>query len=163
MRREFSIIMAIVSILSFFLTTGCWYSFSERAFPQIKSVAVIPFENETGEYEVASQTTDFLSQKILSTSTYRLSSAEDADGIVSGKIISYERKVNSYDEAENPIDYIVKVRARARFIERTTNKILWEATFEGYSTFAPDGDENYAKEEAVRLLSEKIFDRMRGG
>ena len=71
--------------------------------------------------------------------------------------------MNSYDEAENPIDYIVKVRARAKFIERATNKILWEATFEGYSTFAPDGDENQAKKEAVELLSEKIFDRMRGG
>ncbi len=153
----------IPALIVLFILNGCWYSFSEKAFPQIKSVAVIPFENETGEYDLASQTTDLLTQKVLNTSTYELSSAEDADGIVSGKIIYYKRKVNTYDEAENPIDYIIDVRARTKFIERTTNKILWEATFEGYATFAPDGDENQAKENAVKILVEKIFDRMRSG
>ena len=153
----------IVLILTIFSASSCWYSFSERAFPNIESVGVIPFENETGEYELASEATDLLTQKLLSTSVYRLSAVDAADGVVSGRIVFYERKVNTHDDAENPIDYIVRLRASVTFAERATGRTLWQATFEGYSTFQPDGDENQAKQEAVRLLVEKIFDKMRSG
>ncbi len=97
---------------------GCWYSFSERAYPKIKSIGVIPFDNQTGEYELASSSTEMMIQKILSTSTYKLLSVEEADGILSGTITGYERKVNTYDETENPLDYIIRIRARISFVER---------------------------------------------
>ena len=143
--------------------SGCWYSFTDKPYPQIKSVGVIPFENQTPEYDVASIATDYLTRKISSGSAYKLSSPDAADGVISGKIISYTRKVNTYDESENPIDYIIKVKASLTFVQRVDNKKLWETTFEGYATFPVDGDELGAKNDAIKLLVENIYNKLKGG
>ena len=143
--------------------SGCWYSFSEKAYPQIETISVIPFENETAEYELASQATDLLTQKLLSSSSYELSSATEADGVVSGRIVLYERKVNTYDQSENPIDYIVRIRAQVTFFERATSKTLWDTNFEGIGTFAADGDESQARQDAINLLVQRIYDRLKSG
>ena len=150
-------------LLTLICVAGCWYSFSEKAFPQLKTVGVIPFENRTGEYELGSRTTDLLTQKILSASTYELASFDMADGVISGFISNYERKVNTYDEVENPIDYIVQVRAKITFTQRSNNKELWDFNFEGHATFLPDEDEAQAKEEAIGQLVERIYEKMRSG
>ncbi len=146
-----------------FVFSGCWYSFTDKPYPQIKSVGVIPFENQTPEYDVASIATDYLTRKISSGSAYKLSSPDVADGVISGKIISYTRKVNTYDESENPIDYIIKVKASLTFVQRVDNKKLWETTFEGYATFPVDGDELGAKNDAIKLLVENIYNKLKGG
>ncbi len=158
MAKEVLILLSAALVIS-----GCWYSFSERAFPHIKTVGVVPFENETQEYDVASYATELLTQKLSGSSTYELASPEAADAFVKGRITSYERKVNTYDENENPIDYVVRVRATVSFVERATERILWQATVEGYHFFPADGDESEAKKHAVEMLIEKIYDRLRSG
>ena len=155
--------LTIVLTITIIFSLGCWYSFSERAYAHIKSVGVIPFENETAEYELASQATDLLTSKILSTSTYELASPDDADAIVSGRIIRYEREVNTYDESEDAIDYIVRVHARVKFYERVTGNILWEQTIQGFDTFPVDGDEDESKTKAVQLLVDMIYDKLKSG
>lgn len=156
-------VLSVVFIAVIFFISGCWYSFSERAYAHIKSVGVIPFENETAEYELASQATDFLTKKILSTSTYELASPDDADGVVSGRIVKYDREVNTYDESEDAIDYIVRVHARVKFTERATGNVLWEQTLQGFDTFPVDGDEDESKSQAVQLLVDMIYDKLKSG
>ena len=158
--NRISPILIVCAALAF---TGCWYSFSEKAYPQIKTIGVIPFENETAEYELASQATDLLTQKLLSSSSYRLSAATEADGVISGRITIYERKVNTYDQSENPIDYIVRIRARVTFAERAASKTLWESDFEGIATFATDDDEAQARQNATELLVQRIYDKIKRG
>jgi len=160
---EASRISPILITCAVLVFAGCWYSFSEKAYPNIKTIGVIPFENETAEYEIASQATDLLTQKLLSSSSYELSSANEADGIVSGRIILYERKVNTYDQSENPIDYVVRIRARIIFAERAVSKTLWENDFEGIATFTADGDESQARQDAINLLVQRVYDKLKGG
>ena len=155
--------LKILPLISLIVLNGCWYSFSEKPFPQIKTIGVIPFDNDSPEYDVATRATDLLSQKLLSSSAYTLAQADAADGIVSGRIIAYERKVNTYDEAENPVDYIIKVRIKLVFTERATGKVLLDQIFEGYGAFLPDGDETEAKSKAISLLIDNIYDKLKSG
>ena len=143
--------------------SGCWYSFTDKPYPEIKSIGVIPLENRTPEYDVASIATDYLTQKISSGSAYQLSSPDAADGVISGEIVSYTRKVNTYDASENPLDYIIKVKAALKFTRKVDNKKLWETTFEGYAIFPTDGDELGAKNDAIKMLVDKIYDKLKGG
>ncbi|MCD6594090.1 hypothetical protein J7L68_00215 [bacterium] len=158
--RKYLYILVLIAMV---FLGGCWYSFTDKPYPQIESIGVIPLENQTPEYDVASIATDYLTQKLSSGSAYNLSSPDGADGVVSGKIISYTRKVNTYDESENPVDYIIKVKASLTFIQRIDNKKLWETTFESYATFPADGDELGAKNDAIKMLTERIYDKLKGG
>lgn len=142
---------------------GCWYSFSDKPFPQIESIGMIPLENNTPEYDIAADATDYLTQKLSSGSAYILAEPSSADGVITGSIISYTRKVNTYDENEEPVDYIVKVKARITFTQRNNDKQLWETVFEGYSVFAIGGDETLAKQEAVKMLVERIYEKLKSG
>ncbi len=158
MGRNIAVILAIV------LTgAGCWYSFTDKPYPDIHTVGVIPFDNKTTEYELPTLATQYLTQKLASGSAYVLADPQNADAVLSGEITAYSVKVNTYDEQENPVDYIVKVRANVVFKRRDTGRQLWNQTFEGYSTFPADGDEQTAKERAVKMLVDLIYDKLKGG
>ena len=153
----------IYLLVIFGLFSGCYYTFTEKPYIQIRTIAVKPFENETQQYGIASLTTSLLIQKIQGSSGYSIADEERADGIVEGKIIYYSREVNTYDAQENPLDYIIKVRARVALIERASGKKLFESTFEGFATFPLDGDEDKATNEAVEMLAQRIYEKLKGG
>ncbi len=160
MRLFCKIILILALVLSF---ESCWYSFSDKPFPEIETLGVIPLENDTPEYDLASQATDNLTSRLAGSSSYKLASPDVADAVVSGRIISYNRRVNTYDESEDAIDYIVKIQARVKFVQRSTDKQLWEQVLEGYAVFPTGGDENDAKSEAVQMLVDRIYDKIKSG
>jgi len=160
MRLFCKTILVLIVLLSF---ESCWYSFSDKPFPEIETLGVIPLENDTPEYDLASQATDNLTSRLAGSSSYKLASPDAADALVSGRIVSYNRRVNTYDEAEDPIDYIVKIQARVKFIQRSSDKQLWEQVFEGYAVFPIGGDENDAKSEAVEMLTDRIYNKIKSG
>ncbi len=146
-----------------FIANGCWYSFADKPFPEIATIAVLPLANTTNEYDVESRATELLTRKLSSSSSYRLVRKEIADASLSGDVVFYSRAINTYDEAENPKDYIVRVRAKLTFTRTSDEKTLWSEYFEGYATFLPDGDESYAKDEAIKMLVERIYDKLKTG
>jgi len=158
MGRNIAVILAVA-----LAGTGCWYSFTDKPYPDVRTVGVIPFDNKTTEYEIPTLATEYLTQKLASGSAYSLAEPQSADAVLSGEITAYKVEVNTYDEQENPIDYIVRVRATVIFKNRLTGKQIWSQVFEGHATFPADGDEENAKTEAVRMLVDRIYEKLKSG
>lgn len=145
------------------LLNGCYYTFSEKPFPQIKTIYVTPFQNNTSEYELAAIATEKLTEKIENSSSYSISTSDECNGILTSTITNYERKVNTFDEYENPIDFIIRIGAKVTLNEKNIDKKLFEENFEGLSIFISGGDEMLAAEKAIDILVDNIYDKLKGG
>jgi len=145
------------------LLNGCYYTFSDKPFPQIKTIYVTPFQNNTSEYELAAIATEKLTEKIENSSSYSISTSDECNGIITSTITNYERKVNTFDEYENPIDFIIRIKAKVTLTEKNTDKKLFEENYEGLSTFPSGSDEMLAAEKAIDILVDNIYDKLKGG
>ncbi len=145
------------------LLNGCYYTFSDKPFPQIKTIYVTPFQNNTSEYELAAIATEKLTEKIENSSSYSISTSDECNGILTSTITNYERKVNTFDEYENPIDFIIRIGAKVTLNEKNIDKKLFEENFEGLSIFISGGDEMLAAEKAIDILVDNIYDKLKGG
>ena len=158
---------AITLVLLSVLAAGCWYySFTDRPYPDIKTTFVEPFDNETDRYDLAPSLTEALINKLHGGSLLEVVSRKNSQSRISGTVISYKHEAYSFTPDEEPLEFIVRVRAKVGFAKVGSDNILWEATLEGFATYPADEstkDEAAAREEAIGLLIERILDRLREG
>ena len=147
-----------------FIFNGCWYySFTQTAYPEIESVQIIPFENTTTEYDIPDEVTNKLIESIDGSGLLEVRS-KGADSQLEGSIIYFDRQVYTYTDNEQPIEYKLTIRAKVKFTDTGKDKILWDATIEGYGTYEADAvDDSEAREEALELLIQRIIQRVREG
>ncbi len=158
------VLIAIASC--FLLFCGCWYSFTLRPYPDIESVFVEAFTNETDRFELSTSVTEGLIGELSSSSLLKLAGRESAHSQLSGEVSYFKIEAYTYTEGEEPLDYRVTVRARARFAKSGSEQAFWDMTFEGFSTYPIDEsskNESQAINEAVSMLIGRIIDRLRTG
>lgn len=159
-----AIFFIFISVLFF---SGCWYySFTDRPYPDIKSTFVAPFDNETDRYDLAPLLAERLIDRIQGSGIFDIAGRATAQSIISGTIVSYTKEAHSYTSAEEPIEFIVRVKARVAFTKTASDKPLWESTFDGFAMFPVDEstkDESTARTEAVSMLVDRILERLRQG
>jgi hypothetical protein len=157
----------IFIFLSMLLLSGCWYySFTEKPYPDIKSVFIAPFGNETDVYDISPSVTEQLNSKLQGGGLLEVTSRNLAQSAIEGTILAYEKQAYSYTSGEEPLEFQVRIRAKVAFTKTGESKPLWEATLEGFSTFPADEstkDETTARQEAASMLVERILDRLRQG
>ena len=161
MKRLFSIFPIAIILFS-----GCWYSFTLKPYPDIKTVFVEPLNNETDRYELNSTVTERLIDELHGSSLLKVVGRDAAQSVISGTINTYENKAYSFTPDEEPIDFRVTVRARVRFGKAGEERALWEASFEGFATYPADEStksEAQAFDEATSMLVSRIMDRLRTG
>lgn len=151
----------ILMSLLFFLS-GCWYSFTEKPYPDIKSIAIVPFSDATGQYELAPKITSSLNDKLSASSAYSVSNRENADAFLSGEVVSYTKEIYTYDQQENPQEYRIRILVKVKF-EKKDGRLIWEHRFEGFAVFPVDGEESKASDDAIQNVAELIYLKLRGG
>jgi len=160
-------ILISLLVLIILLGSGCWYySFTEKPYPHIENTYIEAFENETDRYDIAPAVTDGLIMKLQGAGLFKLAGREESQSLISGIVRSYEREAYTYTAGEEPLDYIVRIRAQVEFYDVKAGKSLWKTTLEGFSTYPADEstkNEETAREEAIGLLVERIIDRLRQG
>lgn len=73
---------------------GCIYGFSGGGLPgHIRNVAILPFENQTGEPTLTQEVSEAVRQALEGRLGLRLASEEQADAVVRGSISSYQADV----------------------------------------------------------------------
>jgi len=148
-------------------TPGCIYSFRAGSFPpeHIRTIAVVPFENETARFELSGELYDQLFRNLPRALGIRTAGEDVADAVVRGTIMRYDVVAPNYRAGAEgqPAEVLqrqVTITVRVEIVDLVENVILWEdrtVTAQGQFLEASE-NEDVGRAEAIELLVQKIVD-----
>lgn len=150
----------ILSIMIIILL-GCSYSVRTMAYPQLKTIQVEQFQNESDEFELSEKLFIKLSDDFQSDGRLRVVT-EDADCILEGEIRDYTDKIYSY-QGSTVEEYQVKIMFWVKFTDLTSEEVLWENSnlilSETYSQ-TNETAEYKTETEAREAIYDDLFDNI---
>lgn len=115
------------------LLTACWspYGFAGGGLPQhVRTVAVLPFENETPQAELQRELWQELRSRMQSRLGLRDAPEERADAVVRGTLLRYDTDIPiaySADSRQVPsARRKLQLVCDIQIVDQTTGKTLWE-------------------------------------
>ncbi|HTV76483.1 MAG TPA: LPS assembly lipoprotein LptE [Candidatus Baltobacteraceae bacterium] len=123
-----------------------------------KSVEVLPFNNQTLQPRLGDAVTQALCERLQADATYRLTTSEPGDIVVSGVIKSYNREGLSYlnNDVTTTEDYRVGIVAHVVARERDTGKVLLNKDINGYALVHVGSDLASTERQSLPLLAEDL-------
>ena len=159
MNRIFLLFFPLIVLLS--ISCGI-YTFSGSTLPpELKTLNILPFTNQTLEPNVAEQVTQRLSQEILSTNLMRIVQ-DNGDASIAGRITSYTNTPYTFSTvATRQVDvnqYIVRISTDISFTNNKKNEPIYKGmvTSEGIYNFGTE-TESIGRERAIKQLIERIL------
>lgn len=145
---------------------GC-YGFAGGGFPpEVRTVAVLPFDNRTPEPTLTQEINAAVREAVEGRLGLRAAGEETADAIVRGTITRYEPDVPvAYrgNDAESRVSVtrrLVQITVSVEIIDQQRNRTLWQRSgllVEG--DYEPDSEtERQAREEALEKLKVNIVE-----
>ena len=169
--RHFRPAPGFLPVLSALALTGCLYGFAGGGFPpEIKTVAVLPFDNLTPEPTLTQEISDKVREAVQGRLGLRQAGEAQADAIVRGSITRYEPDLpvaytgtpNGQNQPET-VDVtrrLVQITVSVEILDQRQNKTLWQRsglTLEG--DYAPGSEtEKDGREKALDKLVTNIVD-----
>ena len=157
-------ILAMAAALSM---AGCNYSFTSGAgFPDhIRTIAVVPFENETNRFELTQEVHEALLRQIPRSLGLTQAGEQNADAVLTGTILRYELTAPLYrrgQEAETVqvLQREVILVVQVEVLDREAYTILWDQQqlrVVGQYLDASE-TEDVGRNEAIELLVQEIVD-----
>lgn len=164
MRRALLLALAATFSLSI---PGCVYSFRAGSFPpeHVRTIAVVPFENETARFEISGEIYDQLLRNLPRALGIRTAGEDVADAVVRGTIVRYDVVAPNYRAGAEgqPAEVLqrqVTLTVRVEIVDLVENVILWEdrnVSAQGQFLEASE-NEDVGRAEAIELLVQKIVD-----
>ncbi len=146
---------------------GCNYSFRAGSFPppHVKTIAVLPFDNETNRFELTGELHEQLLRTLPRALGLRPAGQDVADAVVRGTIMRYDVVAPNYragrqGEPAQVLQRQVQIAVTVEVIDRVENVVLWESrsvTAQGEFLEASES-EDVGRQEAIELLVQKIVD-----
>ncbi len=145
---------------------GCMYSFTAGAgFPEhIRTIAVVPFENETNRFELTQEVHEALLRQLPRSLGLTTAGEEAADAVVTGTILRYELAAPLYrrgaQESVQVLQREVTLVVRVEVLDRENYTILWDQQqlrVVGQYLDASE-TEDVGRTEAIELLVQEIVD-----
>ena len=137
-------IRLVITTMLLLLITGCGYRLSDEALHLPDDVSILSiemFENRTLEpYLDNILTTHFTRRLLLLPDITLLENPEEAEAIVSGRIISYFVASSAYDGQNIVSQYRATMQVEAEFIRQSDGKVLWRGKLIRFQTFSADQD-----------------------
>ena len=161
----------LITALSFILLAGCGYRLSDEALrlpDNISVLAIEMFENRTQEpYLENILTTRFTRRLLLLPDITLIENQEDAEAVVSGRIIRYNVESSAYDGQNLITQYRATMLVEAEFRRQADGKILWRGELIRFQTFPADTDlkrqddlERIAQDILSTRLAEELSARL---
>ena len=157
---------AAVALLVALAASACNYSFRSGSFPDhIRTVAILPFENDTNRFELTQEIHDELLRELPRSLGITNAGEDVADALVRGRIIRYDLTTPLFRPGQqvDQVDVLqrqVSIRIEVEFIDQVENVILWEDR--GLTTQGQYLEESETEEvgraEAIQLLIQRIVD-----
>lgn len=159
-------VAALMLAMLLLQVAACNYSFRAGAgFPDyIRTLAVLPFENDTNRFELTDELHQQLLQELPQALGVQSASEEVADAVVRGVITGYDVSTPSYRQTEQGraevLQREVTVRVQVQIVDLQEGLILWEdrgLTSRGQYLEGSETEE-VARQEAIDLLASAIVD-----
>ena len=146
--------------------SGCNYSFrAGSGFPDyIRTVAVLPFENETPRFELTQEVHEALLRQLPRSLGLNQAGEEVADAVVSGVIRTYDLTSPLYRQGQQErvevLQREVVLVVSVEILDQRENIILWESTqIRVQGQYLESGEtEEVGRTEAIELLVQEIVD-----
>ena len=136
------------------------YTFTPSALGNLKTIAIPLFENQTTESGLRELLTDRLAQAFVNDNTLKVVPQQQADGILSGSVISYAREPYTYSRAEVVSEYVCRIGVNVQFTNRRSQKVIWEDKMSNWGTYdAFNETENDGKGRAIDKLAQDILNK----
>ena len=123
--------------------------------PNIKSIAVRPFENETSQPAIGNKLWLAVTDEFIRDGRIAYSDDEKkADGVVIGTIKQYRETALNYDANLVPIEYQLWIIMDLKFLDKANNQYLWHEPYieQKYRYFAETQPGGKTVEEAREEL-----------
>jgi hypothetical protein len=149
-------------VLAAAVVTACGvYTFSPSALGNVRTVAIPLFENLTTESGLREPLTDQLAQAFVSDNTLKVVREPQADAVIRGSVISYQRDPYSHTQAEQVQEYICRVALNVAFTNRKTGKVIWEQKgMSGFGIYEATAEsEDIGKARAIEKLVQDILNK----
>ncbi|MEQ1855949.1 MAG: LptE family protein [Longimicrobiales bacterium] len=155
-----------VAVLLPWALSACNYSFRAGSFPppHIRTIAIVPFDNETNRFELSAELYDQLLRNLPGALGIRTAGADVADAIVRGSITRYDVLAPNYTsagggQAAQVLQRQVSIGVRVEIVDLVENVILWESTgVTAQGEFAEGAPEDGGRREAIEILVQRIVD-----
>jgi len=125
-------ISGLVTSLSALVLSGCLYGFAGGGLPpSIKTVAVLPFENQTAEPTLTAEVNTRVRDAVQGRLGLRQASESQADALVRGTITRYEPDLPvayTGQEGETPTvtRRLVQITVSVEILDQHAGKPLWQ-------------------------------------
>jgi len=149
------------------LISGCLYSFRAGSFPppHIRTIAVVPFENETTRFELSGELYDQLLRNLPRALGIRTAGEDVAHAVVRGTIVRYDVVAPNYraggeGQPAEVLQRQVTITVRVEIVDLVENVVLWEEgniMAQGHFLEASESEE-VGRAQALGLLVQKIVD-----
>jgi hypothetical protein len=143
------------------------YSFQAGAgFPDyVKTVAIVPFENETTRPEITDEVFNLLLREFPRSQGLQPAGEDVADAVVRGTITQYDVSTPSYragaaGEVPQVLQRQVRLVASVQIINQVDNEILWESqSISVQGEYLEESEtEDVGRGIAIELLIQRIVD-----
>jgi hypothetical protein len=123
-----------------------------------KSIEVVPFNNKTLQPRLGDAVTQALRERLQTEGTYRLTTRDPGDVVVTGVIMSYNREGVSFlsSDVVTPQDYRVNIIAHITACERDTGKVLLNKDVKGFALVHVGGDLADTERQSLPVLAEDL-------
>lgn len=112
---------------------GCNYTFQAGSGfpPSVRTLAVVPFENETDRFEVSQELQDLILREVPRAFGLRTAGEEFADAVLRGSVRAYSVQAGSYrpeagGDRTQVIQREVRVSIQVQVVDLTNSVVLWE-------------------------------------
>ncbi len=166
---------ALYCILSLFLVlSGCGYTTGSLLPSNYRVISVQPFKNKVGYLNentrglyiplLEHKAHDAIVSRFQMDGHLKVNSAGEADLILQGNLIGFDREDIRTDDNNNIKEYRVRVTVELKLLDSATGQEVWsESSFSGEATYYLAGpqakSESAALEDALTDLSRRVVER----
>lgn len=147
----------IIIILA--LLVGCSYSVYTSGYPHLKTIQLLPVENQTSEYDLRDIVFNSLIEQYEQDGRLK-SVGMSPDSQLECNILDYSNKIVTYS-GSTVNEYEVRILFDISFMDLKNNKIIWEDNSLMLSERYSSSDENSqfsTEEEAQEEIAIQLFD-----
>jgi hypothetical protein len=154
------IVAALFVICATFAASGCYHLSGGGLPSDIKSVAIIPFDNETASPELQHELNEALRASFASKLGLKEASEDKASAVVRGKIVSYDLDVATAFSA-NPAQATssrrqLKVTVHVEIFDTIHNKVLQTLDLTAQGDYPEGGEVSGRKQAIEKIVSDVI-------
>jgi hypothetical protein len=152
---------ALARALALTLLGACNYGFAGGGLPpNIKTIAVVPFDNDTPSATLQKEVTDLLTQQIEQRLGLRPASETHADAVVHGRITRYDVGIPAaYSASPNSssAQRELRITVDVEILDQVSGRVIWSRKgLVGSGTYSQSDEASGRKDAVTRLVNDII-------